>query len=120
MLYLSGPVGCARGGLLDGLALHNGEEARRAAVTLFLRLEAWLVFGAVRLRARAAGVEGAPLRRGRRRGDVAGQHDPLSLALLVGIGDGDRGEERVGVRIAGLVVEFLAVGYLDYLAQIHN
>src|SRR3712207_7488299 len=80
LFVLSGPVGGARGGLLDALALHHGEEARGAVATLLLRLEAWLVFGAVCLRARAAGVEGAPLRRGCPGGGVGRGDDPLGLA----------------------------------------
>src|SRR5829696_6155457 len=113
-------VGRARGGLLYGLAFHDGEEAGRAVSAFLLFLEGGLVLHAILLRARAAGVEGASLRWVRRGGDIAGEDYALPLALLLGVGDRDRREERGRVGVARLVEELPALGHLDDLAQVHH
>src|ERR687894_515521 len=127
---LAGPVGRGRGWLVYRLALLDREEAcgevGACSVAGFvvggtvLRYKSWLVLHAVRLRARAAGVEGASLRRVRRGGDVAREDYAAALPLLLGVGDGDGREERVSVGVARLAVEPPAVRDLHYLAEVHH
>src|SRR5215204_1960600 len=118
------------------LAFENGEEAgcavalRRAAGLgagtnlgpdlVPLRLESGLVVGAVVLGAGAAGVERAALRGVGGGRYVAGEDHAPPLAFLVGVGDGDSGEQRGGVGVARLVVERASVGELHDLAEVHN
>ena len=79
-----------------------------------------LLDGAARLRLRAAGAEPAARRRVDRARDVAGQHDPLALALDHRVGLGDRRQQRLRVRVGGRRVQLLGRADLHQLAEVHH
>ena len=66
----------------------------------------------------AAGMELAALGRICRRGDAAFQHDAVHLE--VGIGHGNRGEERLGVRMEGICKDGIRIRVLHHGAKVHN
>ena len=90
---LLGVVWLGRLWLFYALAIQDGEEAGGFVVFFFLLLEGGFVFRAVVLGPGAAGVEGAALRGVGGGRYVAGEDHALALAFLVGIGNGDGGEQ---------------------------
>ena len=72
---------------------------------------AWHGIGTARVEAAARGwVEGA--------GDFAGEHDVFPL--VIGMGWQGGGKQGLGVGMQRMGAEFLAVGQLDYLTQVHH
>ncbi len=69
-----------------------------------------LLLGAPRHDKRASGVESAAAGRIEGRGEIALQHDALFAPFEIGIGDGHRRDERLGVRVARIAVDLFAVG----------
>src|SRR5256884_331479 len=65
-------------------------------------------------------MEDTPARRIERARHFAAQHDPLTLGFERRIGDGHGREQRLRVRVQRRVVERLAVGDLDDLAEVHD
>src|SRR5215213_11610270 len=61
----------------------------------------------------AAGPEPAARRRAHRAGHVALEHDPAALALQLGVGDGHGRQQRLGVGMAGPLVDVVAGADLD-------
>src|SRR5215208_1594516 len=73
-------------------------------------------FGGVR----ATGPEPAPRRWVHRRRHVAFQDHAFALQLDVGVGDGDRGEQSLGVWVQRVAVELIAGRHLYHHAEVHN
>src|SRR5215467_12208074 len=72
------------------------------------------------LRERAARMEDAACGRIERAWHLAAQHEMLATRLELGIRNRHRGQERARVRMQRIVVERLAIGKLDDLAEIHH
>ena len=66
----------------------------------------------------ATGMEAASARRIRRRGNISLEND--SVHLFVGVGVGDRGEERLGVGVKGILEDLLLRTELNHLTEVHN
>src|SRR5215217_3666192 len=73
-------------------------------------------FGGVR----ATGPEPATRRGVHRRRHVAFQDHAFALQLDVGVGDGDRGEQSLGVWVQRVAVELIAGRHLYHHAEVHN
>src|SRR5215211_2400555 len=73
-------------------------------------------FGGVR----ATGPESATRRGVHGRRHVAFQDHAFALELDVGVGDGDRGEQGLGVWVQRVAVELLAGRHLYHCAEVHN
>src|SRR5215212_6249411 len=107
-------------GFFYALVFEHGEEAGSPVVLLLLWVEARLVLGAVVLGTRTAGVEVAPAWRVRGRGHVSGEYHALAFTFLLWVGDGDGGEQRGGVGVAGFAVQSRPVSDLHDLAEVHH
>jgi len=75
---------------------------------------------AVLIRPGTAGVEVAAHRGVDRARDIAFQQDALAVARPRGIGDGDGRHQRLGVRMHGAQIDFVAVSQFHDFAQIHH
>ena len=80
-------------------------EVARDRVALAAVDERGLLLGADVLRLPAAGPEPAPARRVDRARHVAFEHDPLPRPLLARVRHGHRGQQRLRVRVAGVLVQ---------------
>src|SRR5579859_1895793 len=80
----------------------------------------WRHLAADVLGERAAWLQTAAFRRFDRTGDIACQNDPLPFAFDHRIRDRNRTQERPGVRVQRLLVESVAGGDLDNLADVHH
>ena len=67
----------------------------------------------------AAGAELAASRRVDRAGNIAFQND-LFLLRRIGVGRGDGGQQRHGIRVAWVLEDGVLVGQLHDAAQIHD
>ncbi len=65
-------------------------------------------------------MEVAAGRRVDRAWHVTTENDPLAPLLDHGVRNGHRGEKRLGVGVERIVVERVAVGHLDDLAEVHH
>ena len=68
----------------------------------------------------AAGTERAAGRHIERTRHVAGEDDALPLARGLRVRDGDGGEQRLGIRMDGVLVQVVRVRNLDHLAEVHD
>ena len=69
---------------------------------------------------RTARVEITTDRRIGRAGDISLQNNSLPLLFDLWIRDGDCGKQGLGIRVARILIQFLAPGQLYDLAQIHH
>ena len=78
------------------------------------------LYGALLGGVAAAGTERAAGRHIERTRHVAGEDDALPLARGLRIRDGDGGEQRLGIRMDGVLVQIVRVRNLDHLAEVHD
>src|SRR5581483_10438182 len=93
-------------------------EVAGGQMAVSVRLERGLDLGADLLRERAAGAEAAAARRVDRARHVAREDD--AVALPPGLGRGDRGQERLRVRVERAGEEVARGRELDDLAEVHD
>jgi hypothetical protein len=65
-------------------------------------------------------VESTPGRGVDRRGNIALEHDPFLVLGALRIRDRDRGEQRLRIRMARMLVQRRAAGHLHDLSEIHD
>ncbi len=107
-------------GLRGGVAPGTGVEVagHEVAGTLFREEGVDLLADVHHIR--AAGVEMTAGGRVDRARHVAGEDDPLALLLDHRIGNRHRRKQGLRVRVQWRVVELVAVGHLDDLAEVHH
>ena len=66
----------------------------------------------------ATGMEFTAQRRVCRRGNIPFENDALALFVRVGIGHG--GKQCVGIRVHGMIEDFILIAEFDHRTQIHD
>ena len=92
------------------MAGHLGAVCHGFQARLFLLADVHAVAAAGMEGAAAGGIDGA--------GNIAGEDDPLTLSLLLDVGDG--GKQGLGIGMAALFVDGLFGADLYHVAKIHD